>query len=229
MSDTQHILIIEDEVQLAELMHDYLVADNFKVSMLHSGENAVSTIKSNAFDMILLDIMLPEVDGIQICKQVRDFSEVPIIMTTAKIEEIDRVLGLELGADDYVCKPYSPRELIARVKGILRRLGNQATAKQNGFKLDEDQYIASIDGQALDLTPVEFRLLKTLCSQPGRIYSRNQLLDNLYLDQRIVTDRTIDTHVKNLRKKLAAIYPDKELIQSIYGLGYKLLNPSDVD
>ncbi len=228
MSDAKRILIVEDEVGLAELLRDYLSAAGYATQMLHQGTGVVSWVREHAPDMILLDLMLPGRDGLEICKELRSFSNVPIIMTTARVEEIDRLLGLELGADDYVCKPYSPREVVARVKTVLRRavpVSAESAASEAGIVLDEDRFQARVAGQPLDLTPVEFRLLKTLLAHPGRVFSRERLLDNLYTDQRVVSDRTVDTHIKNLRKKLEARLPEQEIIHSIYGVGYKLELP----
>jgi two-component system response regulator BaeR len=137
---------------------------------------------------------------------------------TAKVEEIDRLIGLDLGADDYVCKPFSVRELVARVRAILRR----RRAPSSALVIDDERHVAALDGRALDLTPVEFRLLRTLASTPGRVFARERLLERLYEDHRVVTDRTVDAHVKNLRRKLEEIRPGEELVRSIYGVGYKL-------
>ena len=228
MSDVKLVLIVEDEVGIAELLRDYLIASGYLTHMLHEGTAVVSWVRENTPDMILLDLMLPGRDGLEICKELRSFSNVPIIMTTARIEEIDRLLGLELGADDYVCKPYSPREVVARVKTILRRVmpaDPAMAASEAGILLDEERFLARVGGEPLDLTPVEFRLLKALLAHPGRVFSREQLLANLYTDQRIVSDRTVDTHIKNLRKKLQAKLLGQEVIHSIYGVGYKLELP----
>lgn len=228
MNETIQILIVEDEVGIAELLRDYLIQAGYIAHMLHDGSEAVEWVRVHTPDMVLLDLMLPGKDGMEICKEVRGFSDVPIIMTTARVEEIDRLLGLELGADDYVCKPYSPREVVARVKTILRRITqgrDPAHAVQSLILLDEVGFRASIKGEPLELTPVEFRLLKTFLAQPGRVFSRGHLLDNLYTDQRVVSDRTVDTHIKNLRKKLEARLPGQEVICSIYGVGYKFEPP----
>jgi two-component system response regulator BaeR len=162
--------------------------------------------------------MLPGRDGLDICRELRTFSDVPIVMVTARVEEIDRLIGLDLGADDYVCKPFSARELVARVKAILRRPRTAST----GLVLDEERHLALLDGRTIDLTPVEFRLLRTLAAAPGRVFSRNRLLEHLYADHRVVTDRTVDAHIKNLRRKLEEVRPGQELVRSIYGVGYKL-------
>src|SRR5690606_3805545 len=171
-------------------------------------------------------LMLPGRDGLELCRDIRSRTSIPVIMVTARTEEIDRLLGLELGADDYICKPYSPREVVARVKAVLRRsAADQAPARMReagGLEIDEGAWSARLDGVPLDLTPVEFRLLALLAGQPGRIFSRDQVLDGLYDDRRVVTDRAVDSHVKNLRRKLAAVRPDEELIRSVYGVGYRL-------
>ena len=220
------ILIVEDEPKLASLLSDYLKAASFTTACLADGREVVPAVKESPPDLILLDLMLPGRDGIDICRELRTFSDVPIVMLTARVEEIDRLLGLELGADDYICKPFSPREVVARVKAILRRsrAATKAAAvpENGGLDVDEAQYRASLDGQPLELTPVEFRLLRTLSAAPGRVFSRDQLLGKLYDDHRVVTDRTVDSHVKNLRRKLEAVRPQGEIIRSIYGVGYKL-------
>jgi two-component system response regulator BaeR len=217
------ILIVEDEPKLAEVLSDYLDRAGYATHRLANGLLVAPWVREHAPALILLDLLLPGKDGLDVCRELRSFSRVPVIMVTARVEEIDRLLGLEIGADDYVCKPFSPRELVARVKAILRRVaaGPDSVAAA-GFHLDEDRYLATLDGQALDLTPVEFRLLKTLLDPPGRVWSREQLLDRLYDDHRVVSDRTVDSHVKNLRRKLEAARPDAECIRSVYGVGYKL-------
>jgi two-component system response regulator BaeR len=173
----------------------------------------------------VLDLMLPGRNGLEICKEVRSFSDVPIIMVTARVEEVDRLIGLEAGADDYLCKPFSVRELVARVKALLRRPRAGAAAKNSPLVLDETGHAASLDGKKLDLTPVEFRLLAALVAAPGKVFSRDSLLEKLYADHRVVTDRTVDAHVKNLRRKIEEIRPGADLVRSIYGVGYKLELP----
>ncbi|EIJ44141.1 response regulator with CheY-like receiver domain and winged-helix DNA-binding domain [Beggiatoa alba B18LD] len=226
MENTQRtILIVEDEPKLAHLLEDYLHQAGFITHWLADGALVLPWCEQNSVDLIILDLMLPNKDGIEICRELRRTSHIPIMMATARVEEIDRLLGLELGADDYICKPYSLREVIARVRAILRRVTQvQATLEdpQTGFVIDEERYTIHYQGHALDLTPAEFRLLSTLLSASGRVYSRSQLLDRLYEDNRIVTDRTVDSHIKNLRKKLAELAPDTEMIRSIYGVGYKI-------
>jgi two-component system response regulator BaeR len=213
------ILIVEDEPKLAALEADYLKSAGFDTHVIGEGDKVVAWVRAHPPDLILLDLMLPGRDGLDVCRDLRAFSDVPIVMVTAKVEEVDRLVGLDLGADDYVCKPFSVRELVARVKAILRRPRNSAP---DGLAIDEEGHKAALDGKALDLTPVEFRLLRALASAPGRVFPRDRLLEKLYDDHRVVTDRTVDAHVKNLRRKLEEIRPGGELVRSIYGVGYKL-------
>ncbi len=217
------ILIVEDEPQLADLLGDYLSNAGFEPHILADGRDVVPWVKAHDPALIVLDLMLPGEDGMSVCRALRTFSDVPVVMVTARVEEIDRLLGLELGADDYICKPFSPREVVARVKAILRRTQQSpARSSPGSLEIDEAGYRAVLDGHVLDLTPVEFRLLANLASHPGRVFSRAQLLDRLYDDHRIVTDRTVDAHVKNLRRKMAAVRGEQEVIRSVYGVGYRL-------
>ncbi len=220
MTQSKHILVVEDEQRLADLLRDYLQQAGFNVSCLDNGLKVVSFVRQKKPDMVLLDLMLPGKDGMEICKEIRPFSSVPIIMITARVEEIDRLLGLELGADDYICKPFSPREVVARVKAVLRRTDG-SIGRPQGLVMDEGTHKATLNGATLDLTVVEFQLLNILAATPGRIYSRDHLMDRIYPDHRVVSDRTIDSHIKKLRKKLSGIRPDQSLVHSVYGLGYK--------
>jgi len=220
MNRSRHVLIVEDEQRLADLLRDYLQQSGFEVTCLDNGLPVVSFVQQQKPDLVLLDLMLPGKDGMEICKEIRTFSGLPIIMVTARVEEIDRLLGLELGADDYICKPFSPREVVARVKAVLRRTEGSVN-RPPGLVLDKTNHNATLNGDALDLTVVEFQLLKLLVDNPGRIYSRDHLMDRIYPDQRVVNDRTIDSHIKKLRKKMANLQPDLTLIHSVYGLGYK--------
>ena len=215
------ILIVEDEDKLAGLMADYLEQDGFKTACLSNGAVVTDWVREHKPALILLDLMLPGKGGFDICKEIRAFSSVPIIMTTAKVEEIDRLLGLELGADDYICKPFSPREVVARVKAVLRRISGVTAFQAKSLELDETRYLAVLDGPSLELTAVEFKLLQFLAAHQGRIYGRQQLMDHIYPDERVVADRTIDSHIKKLRKKIAVVRPHEELIHSVYGVGYK--------
>ena len=214
-----HVLIVEDEEKLAKLLADYLGAAGFDTSVVHDGLQVGPRIAQRRPDLVLLDLMLPGRGGLEVFKDIRAQMDIPIVMVTALVEEVDRLLGLELGADDYICKPYSPREVVARVKAVLRR---GARAGTPGLAMDESRYEAMLDGKPLELTPVEFRLLRALASRPGRIFPRAALLQSLYEDHRVVSDRTVDSHVKNLRRKLERARPGEDLVRSIYGIGYKL-------
>ena len=216
------VLIVEDEEKISTLLRDYLQQSGFDTHCLDNGNDVVPWVRKHQPDIVTLDIMLPGRDGLSICRDIRGFSDVPIIVITARVEEIDRLLGLELGADDYVCKPFSPREIVLRVKAILRRLDADERGETRGLQIDSESYAASIAGVALDLTPVEFRLLALLAERPGRVFSRNQLIDRIYVDGRVVSDRTVDTHIKNLRRKLTEASGDEDWIRSIYGVGYRL-------
>ncbi|MFT5118585.1 MAG: two-component system response regulator BaeR [Kiritimatiellia bacterium] len=230
------ILIVEDEPKLAQLLVDYLQKSGFDTQVIADGQQALAWITQHhqEIDFIILDLMLPNFDGMEICKAVRQFSTLPILIATAKVEEIDRLIGLELGADDYLCKPYSPREVVARVKAILRRCviveqqanagaKNSQTAAEliAGLVLEEEKYKATLNGKALELTAVEFQILVILAKEPGRIFSRQQLMDGGYQDHRVVSDRTIDSHIRKLRKRIHEKCPESEIIHSVYGVGYK--------
>ncbi|KJV10004.1 transcriptional regulator [Elstera litoralis] len=218
-----HILIVDDEPGIAEIIGAYLERDGFEASWLSTGAAVLPWLATVQPDLILLDLMLPEVDGMTLCRTIRTTSSVPIIMVTARVDEIDRLLGLELGADDYICKPFSPREVVARIKAVLRRQAPTATAAppDQGFVIDPETMIASVKGVRIDLTPTEFKLLAVLATHPGKVYSRAQLLDHLSDGYKDVFDRSIDSHIKNLRRKLAAAAPGVELVQSVYGVGYR--------
>ncbi len=219
-----NILIVEDERDLGEILQDYLTHENFSVTLVSDGEVALQKILNETWDLIILDLMLPSRDGLSICQEVRKQSQVPIIMTTAKVEEIDRLLGLELGADDYICKPFSPREVVARVKAVLRRSTKTDEPSPTGFRLDKERQYACMGDQYVELTSIEFRILETLLLNKQRVISRDLLLKNAYTDHRIVSDRTMDSHITKLRKKLQPICSD-DIIHSVYGVGYRLQLP----
>ena len=218
----KHVLIVEDEKKLADVLIAYLNKNQFRVTHFESGGGVVDWVKTNQPNIILLDLMLPDVNGKDLCKQIRQFSTVPIIMVTAMIDEIDRLIGLELGADDYVCKPFSPKEVVARVKAVLRRSEGDLNLGEiyDAFEVNDQTYSIKLHQDRLDLTPVEFRLLKMFLQSPGRVFNRDQILDNIFEDGRIVLDRTVDTHVKNLRHKLKSASPEHDYIRSVYGIGY---------
>ncbi|MEM7299631.1 MAG: response regulator [Pseudomonadota bacterium] len=219
------ILIVEDEPALAEVLKDYLEQMGMDALLLHDGANAVEIILETKPDLVILDVMLPGKDGLTICREVRAVSEVPIILETARVEEIDRLLGLELGADDYICKPWSPREVVARVKTILRRVDRSVSAQpdtssNDGLTLDAENWTTRYNGDLVDLTRREFQLLSVMANRPGRVYSRSQLLDLAFPDDADVYDRTIDSHIKNIRQKLGRHTDGVEHIRSVYGVGY---------
>ncbi len=221
------ICIVEDEPELAQLVDDYLRASGYRTLQFQRGDDADTWLKDNQPDLILLDLMLPGIDGLQICKNQQARNSVPIIMMTAKVEEIDRLLGLELGADDYVCKPFSPRELVARVKAVLRRSQNEPDSPDSEatILLNEQALSVTLFGETIELTTIEFKLFSLLFAYPGRIFSRQYILDNIYQDYRVVSDRTVDSHIKKLRKKLVTPTEQTDLIRSVYGSGYKYEAP----
>ncbi|MDM0057210.1 response regulator [Variovorax fucosicus] len=219
------VLVVEDDPDIARVLVNYLLHAGYEAEHLADGREALARILAAPPDLTLLDVMLPGLDGMEVLRQARAVTQSPVIMLTARVEEVDRLLGLELGADDYVCKPFSPREVIARVKAVLRR--NQSTAgapssPAPGLMLDATLWRASLRGQALNLTRREFRLLQVLSGQAGRIFSRGRLLELAYDDALDVNERAIDSHIKNLRKKLAAADPGTDWIRNVYGVGYSL-------
>jgi two-component system response regulator BaeR len=226
----RQILVVEDEEKIASLLCDYLKEAGFRASTQNNGDRVISQIKKDPPDLILLDIMLPGKDGMQLCREIRQVSNVPIIMITARVEEIDRLLGLELGADDYICKPFSPREVVARVKAIFRRLHAEPrtdTLVIGSISLDDETHQVTIDKQVLNLTPNEFGLLKIMMRRPNRVFSRSELINRVQGYDFEGYDRTIDSHIKNLRKKIARQLPGQEIISTVYGVGYKFNDPSE--
>ncbi|MDM0031381.1 response regulator [Variovorax sp. J22P271] len=218
----KRILVVEDEDDIASVLVDYLQHAGYQAERASDGEQALARMLQSPPDLTLLDIMLPRLDGIEVLRRARLRTASPVIMITARIEEVDRLLGLELGADDYICKPFSPREVVARVRAVLRRSATDDTTPPALARLllDDTHWRASLDGVALNLTRLEFRLLQALSRQPGRIFSRAQLLDLAYDDTADVTERAVDSHVKNLRRKLAAAAPGDDWIRSVYGVGF---------
>ena len=217
------ILIVEDDLKIADMLANYLHMHGFATAQCGNGLDAVTSVREQAPALILLDLMLPGLDGISVCSAVRAFSAVPIIMLTARVDEIDRLLGLDTGADDYVCKPFSPREVVARIKALLRRSeGRLATGlAPAAFALDEGRQQILWRGLPLPLTPLEFRLMRLLMSRPGQVFARARLLDTVHEDLRDVSDRAIDSHIKNLRRKLEQAGTGEAGISSVYGVGYR--------
>jgi len=217
----ERILIVEDEEKLAGLLRDYLVQEGYEVSVLHRGDEVEPWVRTHPTDLVLLDLMLPGKSGLEVCNALRSSPDLSIIMVTARVDEVDRLLGLGLGADDYICKPFSPREVVARVKAVLRRAKRGAAPQESGLALDDSAFKAAIGGKDLGLTAIEYQLLKVLAAHPGRIYTRDQLIDAMYRDERVVSDRTVDSHIKKIRRKISAVQPEREVIHSLYGVGYK--------
>jgi len=222
------ILIVENDIKIAALLHDYFTQANFEASILERGDAVVSYVKRNPPNAILLDIMLPEKDGFTICREIRSFSNVPIIIISAKIDEIDRLLGLELGADDYICKPFNTREVVARVKAVLRRSDVEPKDKRlilGPITVDVECHKASIGNVDMHLTPIEFELLSIMLARAGRVFSRSELISQIQGYDYDGYDRTIDSHIKNLRKKVEEILPCNNIIQTVYGIGYSVSLP----
>jgi two-component system response regulator BaeR len=222
------ILVIEDEPKIAQILVEFLQQENFNVEVIDDGLEAVEAVKSVQPRFVILDLMLPNKDGLTICKEVRQFSDVPILMLTARVDEIDRLMGLGFGADDYVCKPFSAREVVARVHTILRRSEVKSTKtteeilSYQEITLNIERFQCTVNQLEVELTPVEFRILRCLISKPGFVQSRDKLMGSIYQDERIVSARTIDSHVKNLRSKLITALGGKNILHSIYGVGYKI-------
>jgi DNA-binding response OmpR family regulator len=214
------ILLVDDEPEILEISRDYLKASAFEVVTANDGRQGLAAARREKPDLIVMDVMMPEMDGLELCKSIRRESNVPIIMLTARVEETDKLIGLEIGADDYITKPFSPRELVARVKVVLRRVGGDSAAeviRVEHVSLDRTHYEVRIKQRTVQLTPTEFEIMATLMSQPGRIFSRTQLLNAAHGVAFESYERAIDSHIRNLRRKLE---PD-ELIVTVHGVGYK--------
>ena len=223
---SKYIFIVDDEPDILELVSIHLLKANFKVKTFAESNAFFNALRDEQPDLIILDIMLPEADGMDICRHIKNtanLSSIPIIMLTAKIDETDRILGLELGADDYVTKPFSPRELVARVKAVLRRKTENEKSKTirigDSILIDTQRYKVEIDGRAIDLTSTEFKILKMLAERKGWVFTREQILNGLWGQDKIVIDRTIDVHIKHIREKLGKY---SIFIKNIRGIGYKI-------
>lgn len=219
------ILIVDDDVNICELLRIYLEKNGYETVVVHDGNTAVQYAETKSPDLILLDIMLPGLDGWQVCREIRQKSDVPIIMLTAKGETFDKVLGLELGADDYIPKPFDTKEVVARVKAVLRRSTNQKAPEQKIVNFDKltiniTNYELIINGKQIDTPPKELELIYHLASNPGRVYTRNQLLDEVWGFDYFGDSRTVDVHVKRLREKLEGVSEEWEL-KTVWGVGYK--------
>ncbi len=224
MNPSAHeIVLVDDELKPALVLTEYLQREGFRTAHLLDGISAVNYVRQHAPSVVILDVMLPGLDGIAVCRAIRTFSMVPIIMLTARVDEADRIVGLDIGADDYLCKPVSPREVLARVRAQVRRaaVSGAAAAPAVGFVVDEAAQRISWQGHALPLSQVEYRLFKTLLAQPGRIFERDALLNAKDSAGRAVNDRSVDSHIKNIRKKLKPYTGDADTIVSVYGVGYR--------
>jgi len=222
---SNRLLLVDDEVKILDMIDNYLKREGFETIRASNGNEALELFRNQSFDLVVLDLMLPELDGLEVCKEIRRFSEVPIIMLTAKNDEIDKLLGLELGADDYISKPFSLRELNARIKAVLRRSKNHSlavtTIMVNNLRLEPSRFELYVNDTLLNLTPTEFKLIYTLLEYPGQVFSRLQLLERAYGDIYEGYERSIDTHISNLRRKLENA-GSQISIKSVYGIGYKV-------
>jgi len=230
VSPAYKILVVEDDRKIALLLKDYLEQENFKVSLLHRGDEVIPEIRAKSADLILLDILLPGEDGLGVFKKIREFSNVPVLFLTAKVEDADRLLGFELGADDYICKPFMPREVVARVKAVLRRTHSQHVEEKMAvgpIVINTTSHKATISESDLHLTPIEFELLKLLASRPGQVFTRSDLIETVQGSNFEGYDRTIDSHISNLRKKISKHIPEQKIIHTIYGIGYSFSVPQE--
>jgi two-component system alkaline phosphatase synthesis response regulator PhoP len=222
---TGKILIVEDEFELARVMRDYLEKGGFDAVIVGDGPSAVEHARQQVYDLVLLDLNLPGMDGLDVARKLRADSEIAIIMVTARVEETDRLIGLELGADDYITKPFSPREVVARVRAVLRR--TQASPQEaeiiqaGSIEIDRTRHRVKIDGQAVDLTPIEFDLLAAMAAEPGRAFTRSQLLEITQGEAFEGYERTIDAHIKNLRAKIEPEGSQPRYIETVFGVGYR--------
>jgi len=226
----RHVLVVEDEPRIASVLRDYLERAGFTVSWLDRGDAVTDFLGRESPGLVLLDLMLPGADGMDLCREIRKASQIPVIMVTARVEEADRLVGLELGADDYVCKPFSPREVVARVKAVLRRTQPPPEERKlavGEISLDLHLHRAVAGSVELQLTPSEFELLRTFLGHPNRVFSRGELVQKVLGYDYEGYDRTIDTHIKNLRKKIGLGLPGREAISTVYGVGYKLSFPME--
>ena len=218
------ILVVDDEPKIVRLARDYLEKNGFRVVTAADGPSALAMARREKPDLIVLDLLLPGMDGREVCRILRNESDVPIIMLTALSDESDQIVGLEIGADDYIVKPFSPRALVARVRALLRRMQGdikaQAVIRAGDLEVDSARHTATLNGKSLNLTPSEFDLLALLASRPGQTFTRQQLMDDLYGGAASSVDRSVDSHIKNLRRKLESVSGER-LIETIYGVGYR--------
>jgi len=219
------VMVVEDDPKIARLLVDYLENEGLAATAIGDGLQALRAFEADPPAAMVLDLMLPGLDGLALCRRVRETSDLPIVMLTARVDEIDRLIGLEIGADDYVCKPFSPREVVARVKAQLRRAEGRLVRRAPVWQVDEAGLRIAWRGHWLPLTPLEFRMFRLLLESPGRVFPRATLLDAVHDDLRDVSDRAIDSHVKNLRRKVEGVDPGFDGIVSVYGVGYRFDAP----
>ncbi len=222
---SQPILVVDDEAKIARLVRDYLEQAGYRVVLAFDGRQALAAFRHEKPRLVVLDLMLPQVDGLDVARAIRQESDTPIIMLTARVEEADKIVGLELGADDYVTKPFSPRELVARVRTVLRRVEGQPRVAQTlsvgDLEIDPERRTVTVAGRSVDLTPTEFDLLSLLVRHPGRVFSRMELLERVQGYTYQGYERTIDAHIKNIRQKIEDDPKKPRYILTLYGLGYK--------
>jgi len=220
------ILVVDDEKRIVDILIAYLERDGYQVTAAYDGKAALELARSNSPDLIILDLMLPEISGWDVCRELRKESDVPVIMLTARDDTTDKIIGLEIGADDYVTKPFDPKEIVSRVRAVLRRSKGKVVSKSTlnvgDIIIDTDKRLVRRGDLEIDLTPIEFELLRVMARNPGRVYSRMQLLDKVQGDAYEGYERTIDSHIKNLRKKLELDPEHPSYIITVYGVGYKL-------
>ncbi len=223
------VLVVDDEEKIRELVITYLAAEGFTAEGAADGSQAVEALTVKGYDLVILDLMMPGMDGWSVCREIRKISDIPVIILTARGDEIDRILGLELGADDYVVKPFSPRELVARVKAVLRRTRKQEPEaaerekdiQYNGLRINRASREVTVNGRLLQLTPKEYDLLLNLAGSPGRVFTREQLLENVWGYNFFGEARTVDTHITRLREKISRVPGSRQYIHTVWGVGYK--------
>lgn len=226
------ILIVEDEIYISQVLYSYLSKANYICHVINDGQEVDAWVKQHEPAMVLLDVNLPGKDGFALCESIRSYSNVPIVMITGKAEEEDRLVGLDHGADDYICKPFHPREVVARVKAIFRRMDmpqftvDENSESGNDFVLDIKRHRLLVRGNEIALTAIQCNLLALLMDNEGTILSREQVMESIYPDERVVSNRTVDTHIRELRRHISRLVP-QEVIFSVYGSGYKFAKPLD--
>ncbi|WP_152395334.1 response regulator transcription factor [Paenibacillus guangzhouensis] len=223
------VLIVDDDKEIAELIEVYLRNEGYTIHKAHDGEEAMKKMESVAFHLLILDIMMPKMDGMEVCRQVRKKSNIPILMLSAKVEDMDKILGLMTGADDYMIKPFNPLELTARVKALLRRANYQQSAQAEGssiriqsLEINKDSHTVSVDGTVVKLTSLEFDILYLLASNPGRVFSSEEIFERVWNELGAGSNKTVMVHISNLRDKLEAAAPGETFIQTVWGVGYKI-------